>query len=442
MEEKESKKWFYAFLPLAWSGHIGLGLALGIFGPTQPYLAMNVGTSVDHINFIWTGRSIGFCLTSVVTAMVFKKYCTKTWQKMMFLAIAEIITGIFVICTPLAGSFPVLIGIVTIFGMSLGLFDTADNSLMVYMFGPKKSRPFTQSVHAFVGVGFVFGSLMVQPFLPETNEGDSSVCPGEGDHVTVEYTYKIIGGLPSINWPFIIIGAWHFLTAAGMIFLGFSGLEMPSFYDKEENIEEKASSKLKNIPRWWVYMLLVYVYYVLSCGLEGFFQSMTYTYGLCGPLKMSPSEANLLNGLYFGAFVVGRSSGIFISKMLSPSKIIIISITGCFISSIILSIFASYHKVSLYMGVVIMGFAIAFQFASGISWTAKLFNVTGKASFIFFLGGFSGFLSFPPIAGAIITMEGGQAGFFYLALATTVCQAGLFTVMSLLARKTRSETSQ
>jgi len=399
MEEKESKKWFYAFLPLAWSGHIGLGLALGIFGPTQPYLAMNVGTSVDHINFIWTGRSIGFCLTSVVTAMVFKKYCTKTWQKMMFLAVAEIITGIFVICTPLAGSFPVLIGIVTIFGMSLGLFDTADNSLMVYMFGPKKSRPFTQSVHAFVGVGFVFGS-------------------------------------------FIIIGAWHFLTAAGMIVLGFSGLEMPSFYDKEENIEEKASSKLKNIPRWWVYMLLVYVYYVLSCGLEGFFQSMTYTYGLCGPLKMSPSEANLLNGLYFGAFVVGRSSGIFISKLLSPTKIIISSIAGCFISSIILSIFASYHKVSLYMGVVIMGFAIAFQFASGISWTAKLFNVTGKASFIFFLGGFSGFLSFPPIAGTIITMEGGQAGFFYLALATTVCQGGLFTVMSLLARKTRSEVSQ
>ena len=129
------------------------------FCPTQPYLAKNVGTSVDHINFIWTGRSVGFCLTSVVMALVFKKYCTKTWQKMMCLAAAEIITGIFVSLTPWADSFPLLIGIVTIFGMSLGLFDTADNSLMVYMFGPKKSRPFTQSVHAFVGVGFVLGSV-------------------------------------------------------------------------------------------------------------------------------------------------------------------------------------------------------------------------------------------------------------------------------------------
>ena len=50
------KKWLLLFLPLAWSGHVGLGLALGVFGPTQPYLAKNVGESVDTINLIWTGE--------------------------------------------------------------------------------------------------------------------------------------------------------------------------------------------------------------------------------------------------------------------------------------------------------------------------------------------------------------------------------------------------
>ena len=35
----------------------------------------------------------------------------------------------------------------------------------VYIFGPVKSRPFTQSVHAFVGVGFVLGSILVQVCL-------------------------------------------------------------------------------------------------------------------------------------------------------------------------------------------------------------------------------------------------------------------------------------
>jgi hypothetical protein len=50
---------------------------------------------------------------------------------------------------------------------------------------------------------------------------------------------------------------------------------------------------------------------------------------------------------------------------------------------------------------------------------------------------FSEFLSFTPIAGAIITSDGGQQGFFYLALATTICQAGLFTGMSFLAKSRR-----
>jgi hypothetical protein len=37
---------------------------------------------------------------------------------------------------------------------------------MVVIFGPEESRPFTQSVHAFVGVGFVVGSFLATPFLP------------------------------------------------------------------------------------------------------------------------------------------------------------------------------------------------------------------------------------------------------------------------------------
>ena len=158
------RKWFFLFFPLAWCGHTGLGLALGVFGPTQPYIAKNVKTSVDTINFIWTGRSIGFCITAVVAALLFRKYLTNRSQKLCFLAFAEIVTGIFVMMTPFVYNFPLLIAMVSVYGMGLGLFDTADNSLVVYMLGPNKSRPFTQSLHAFVGVGFVIGSFLANLF--------------------------------------------------------------------------------------------------------------------------------------------------------------------------------------------------------------------------------------------------------------------------------------
>ena len=36
--------WLSAYLPLAWAGHCCLGLAMGVLGPTQPYLAAQVNT--------------------------------------------------------------------------------------------------------------------------------------------------------------------------------------------------------------------------------------------------------------------------------------------------------------------------------------------------------------------------------------------------------------
>jgi hypothetical protein len=63
--------------------------------------------------------------------------------------------------------------------MGLGIFDTADNGLMVYIFGPEKSRPFTQSIHTLVGAGFVAGIVITMPFLPESEDITATVCPGQ-----------------------------------------------------------------------------------------------------------------------------------------------------------------------------------------------------------------------------------------------------------------------
>ena len=57
---------------------------------------------------------------------------------------------------------------------------TADTSLLVYMLGSFKARPFIMALHAFIGVGFLVATLLVKPFLPEVR---GAVCPGskQGD---------------------------------------------------------------------------------------------------------------------------------------------------------------------------------------------------------------------------------------------------------------------
>ena len=52
-------------------------------------------------------------------------------------------------------------------GVFHGSFYTASNSLVLYMLGPERSPPFIQSLHAMVALGFMLGSLLIRPFVPD-----------------------------------------------------------------------------------------------------------------------------------------------------------------------------------------------------------------------------------------------------------------------------------
>jgi hypothetical protein len=47
-----------------------------------------------------------------------------------------------------------------------------------------------------------------------------------------------------------------------------------------------------------------------------------YTYGLCGPLKLSPTEAVITDQSYNGGFMAGRITSIFVSKVNQKHNIV------------------------------------------------------------------------------------------------------------------------
>ena len=120
-----------------------------------------VGVPNKQINFIWTGRALGTCIAAVVTSFVFRLYFKKTWQKLTFLALGLIGIGFFILLVPWISSFALLLSSLFFVGLSLGCFDSADNSLFVYMLGPERSRPFIQSLHAAVALGFTLGMFEI-----------------------------------------------------------------------------------------------------------------------------------------------------------------------------------------------------------------------------------------------------------------------------------------
>ena len=97
-------------------------------------------------------------------------------------------------------------------------------------------------------------------------------------------------------------------------------------------------------------------------------------------------RAALTDTFYSSGMCLGRLTSTFLSTIILPSKLVILSMLGCIISTLLLIFLAPLYYISLYIGVFIMGFFLSWQFASAFSWTSHHMNITGKLSSIFFIG--------------------------------------------------------
>ena len=98
-----------------------------------------------------------------------------------------------------------------------------------------------QSLHAFSGIGFLLGSFVMRPFLPEEEGGHSSseVCSDlvtsntslAMDMVSLDTIEEVMGGnvtmehsgkqnLANLVYPFSITAGCHLLSASAFIILG------------------------------------------------------------------------------------------------------------------------------------------------------------------------------------------------------------------------------
>ena len=65
---------FYGFLVASsWLCNIAHGLTITILGPTQIYLARNVGVNIDTINLVWSFGFLGYMAGSFAAGMAYKQ---------------------------------------------------------------------------------------------------------------------------------------------------------------------------------------------------------------------------------------------------------------------------------------------------------------------------------------------------------------------------------
>lgn len=419
-------------MPALWMGCISMGLVNGIMGSTQAFLAINVGVSRQTINFIWASGAVGNIVAAIFTAYVFKRFITDNRYKLCFLGLNVIASGCCIVSLPWINSFALLLFTYFCSAVTIGNFNTAGHSLMVFMLGPVRSRPLLQLLDAFVACGLVLGSVLISPFLPETSDLSCSDLPSSGNKEEEA----------SLTWPFLIVGISHAAAALSMLLHAANGLTMPVYsQDKDQGTDSMDIMRKNHINHSRIVIILAFIFYIFSCGLEALFQSQCYTAGHCGPLKLIPHVASELQTTYFLCFMIGRFCAVIISNYVQPSVIIMVSVVVCLLGIILIISIGSWSVGGLFAGVSIVGFSLSFQFASGFSWLAELVDMTGRNSSIVFLGASVGFLVSPPIAG-VLEESAGVMALFYQMLGYVILQGIVSLGLIILAKRKIEEIEE
>ena len=82
---------------------------------------------------------------------------------------------------------------------------------------------------------------------------------------------------------------------------------------------------------------------------------MVSTFGLCGPLDLSPTEAVASDSFYNGGFMCGRLISAVVAGFLRPRNMIILSLCACVLASVLLSVLGGTSMYALYAGAAILG---------------------------------------------------------------------------------------
>ena len=179
----------------------------------------------------------------------------------------------------------------------------------------------------------------------------------------------------------------------------------------ENGCETKITSNGCYSPNWLV--LLGALFYFFSQGVDGFFQSQTYSFALCGPLKLEANMASYINFAFFSSYCLGRIILIPISQKVHPSVIIISALTLCCLSSAFLSLFGGMSLEALLAGNAVMGLSISFQFPSGLTWLASEMPGGMKSIYTSFMftGANFGWIVLTPLASTLFYVISPSAPF-------------------------------
>lgn len=411
---------------------LGLGMSISVLGPTFEDLAVNVKKNISNISYIFVGRSAGYIGGSLLGGVLFD-----CMNPHILLGFSMLVTAFGMCAIPFCKQALLLTGLMSSIGISMGVLDTGGNVLILNTWG-EQAGPHMQALHfSFAAGAFVSPIIAKLLFGPDVNTSSPGVVPTNATprltpeqltkspdaHTIFHYVHSRSSTLKSM-WAYIVIGSFVFLIS-----ILFFMLSSRSSTSREK--ARTAAGKPLVAKHHMALVVLLFFFFFAYVGAEVAYGSFIFTFAK-DYAQMDQSQAAGLNSLFWAAFAACRGLAIFFAACMYPGTMILLSLVGSTVSSLLLCLF-SREKVALWVCTGLYGASMATTFPSGISWVEQYTTVTGHTAAVFVVGAALGEMVLPALLGFLHGKFQDHPLLMYLSLITATFTSILFPVMYKLA---------
>ncbi|KAG8181419.1 hypothetical protein JTE90_018886 [Oedothorax gibbosus] len=367
---------------------IASGMSMAVAGPTLLDLQHVVHTDTKQIALVYTGRSSGYLLGSIIGGVLFDM----TARKQFLMTIFNFLIAVTMFAVPLSGSIEILTGWMVVNGASLGAVDTGLNVCILNLWG-KDSGPYYQALHFVYGVGGLISPLIVAPFLghyileEQQKALNTSVAfLNQSSAIFQENVYQntSVPSGPSVHpvfYGYAIIASTAFVvTILFLVVCIIAPLDSMGQKTGTQEIRELSKSFI------FVVVLLNFLLLFVETGTEIGYAQMVATYAVKGPLRLTPAVGSYLTSTFWGTFTVSRFSTIFLSLKFSNLSLILFELLIASVGALILHFLSGTQEWALWLASALLGFGIAPLFPTAIAWIEQYITVTNKFVALFATG--------------------------------------------------------
>ena len=340
---------------------VALGLSPSILGPTLPGLSEQVSVSLQQIGAIFTTRSLGYLVFSLLAGVLYDRF-----RGHPIMALGFVGMGIASALVPLSPTLAVLMVLFFLQGGASAVTDVGGNTMILWLYR-EKVAPYLNALHCTFGVGASSAPLAVALSLSVTGH---------------------------FSWAYF--GIALFTIPVALLVLSRKSPDRADVTAQDDKPPLGRKGLGARV-----------LFFVLYAGCEMGMGWWIYTYAIELQL-MGEQEAAFLTTGFWIALTVGRLLTIPVARVWPPRQYLPIVFTGVLLFTGLLWAGAG-DRLLVWVATLGIGLSMASVFPSILSFTGRHYQVGGSTNGWFFAGASTGSMIFPWVIGALFEPIGPTA---------------------------------